>query len=92
MAAEDKVRARVVAAAAVAAAAAATAMRLEGVDEGLSRMAATANLDQAPERRRLRDAFREIQLGIDHCLFKVTLPSLSLPSPFRLCYSEFWPS
>uniref|UniRef100_A0A1D1YQS2 Monoglyceride lipase n=2 Tax=Anthurium amnicola TaxID=1678845 RepID=A0A1D1YQS2_9ARAE len=45
-------------------------MRLEGVDEGLARMAAAANLDQAPERRCLRDAFRDVQLGIDHCLFK----------------------
>lgn len=77
MAAEEKGRAR-----AVAAAAAAVAMRLEGVDEGLARMAATANLDQAPERRQLRDAFRDVQLGIDHCLFKVMLPSLPLLSPF----------
>ncbi|XP_078431183.1 alpha/beta-Hydrolases superfamily protein isoform X2 [Wolffia australiana] len=44
-------------------------MRLEGVEEGLARMARTMNLDQAPERRRLRSAFKEIQLGIDHCLF-----------------------
>ncbi|CAA6665342.1 unnamed protein product [Spirodela intermedia] len=33
-------------------------------------MAATVNLDQASERRRLREAFKDVQLGIDHCLFK----------------------
>ncbi|MQL91770.1 hypothetical protein Taro_024387, partial [Colocasia esculenta] len=85
VAAEEKGRARGV----VAAPAAAPAMRLEGVDEGLSRMAATANLDHAPERRGLRDAFREVQLGIDHCLFRVTLPSLSLFS-FALLNPSIW--
>lgn len=45
-------------------------MGLEGVDDKLVRMAATVKLDHAPERRRLRNAFKEIQLGIDHCLFK----------------------
>ena len=49
-------------------------MGLEGVDDKLVRMAATVKLDHAPERRRLRNAFKEIQLGIDHCLFKVINP------------------
>jgi len=31
-----------------------------------------ANLDEAPARRRAREAFKHIQLAIDHCLFRVT--------------------
>ncbi|KAG1334779.1 caffeoylshikimate esterase [Cocos nucifera] len=42
----------------------------EGVDERLAKMVSEANLDQAPERRRVREAFKDVQLGIDHCLFK----------------------
>ncbi|KAG6494187.1 hypothetical protein ZIOFF_049206 [Zingiber officinale] len=49
----------------------AAAMGWEGVDDRLVRMVTEATLDQAPERRRVRDAFKIIQLGIDHCLFKV---------------------
>jgi len=36
-------------------------------------MVSEANLDQAAERRRVREAFKDVQLGIDHCLFKVIL-------------------
>ena len=32
-----------------------------------------ANMDQAPARRRAREAFKEVQLSIDHYLFKVLL-------------------
>ncbi|XP_010907498.2 caffeoylshikimate esterase isoform X1 [Elaeis guineensis] len=45
-------------------------MRWEGVDEELAKMVCEANLDQASERRRIREAFKDVQLGIDHCLFK----------------------
>lgn len=31
-----------------------------------------ANLDEAPARRRAREAFKDIQLAIDHCLFRVS--------------------
>jgi len=30
-----------------------------------------SNLDEAPARRRAREAFKDIQLTIDHCLFRV---------------------
>lgn len=30
-----------------------------------------ANMDEAPARRRAREAFKDVQLGIDHVLFKV---------------------
>ncbi|KAG2538788.1 hypothetical protein PVAP13_9NG359514 [Panicum virgatum] len=40
------------------------------VDEALEREVLGACLDQAPERRRVREAFKDVQLSIDHCLFK----------------------
>lgn len=43
---------------------------MEGLDEEkytISRM----NLDQAPARRRVREAFIQIQQNLDHCLFKL---------------------
>nr|CAD1842332.1 unnamed protein product [Ananas comosus var. bracteatus] len=55
---------------AAAAAAAGAGVRWEGVDEKVARVVAEANLDHAPDRRRVREAFKEAQLGIDHCLFK----------------------
>jgi len=49
------------------------------VDEALEREVLGACLDQAPERRRVREAFKDVQLSIDHCLFKV--------NPLLLCLS-----
>lgn len=43
-----------------------------GVDDELRRIL-EANMDEAPARRRARESFKEIQLGIDHMLFKVLL-------------------
>ncbi|KAG2549931.1 caffeoylshikimate esterase isoform X1 [Panicum virgatum] len=40
------------------------------VDEALEREVLGACLDEAPERRRVREAFKDVQLSIDHCLFK----------------------
>lgn len=54
-------------------------MRKEGVDAELAKVVSEANLDQASERRRIREAFKDVQLGIDHCLFKV-LHDLFLPA------------
>lgn len=48
-----------------------TPMKWEGVDEKLAKMVSEANLDHASERRRIREMFKDIQLSIDHCLFKV---------------------
>lgn len=48
----------------------APAAKLVGVDDELQ-MILDADMDQAPARRRAREAFKEIQLGIDHLLFKV---------------------
>ncbi|RVW32370.1 Caffeoylshikimate esterase [Vitis vinifera] len=47
----------------------APAAKLEGVDKELQKIL-DAKMDEAPARRRAREAFKEIQLGIDHLLFK----------------------
>lgn len=62
------------------------AMKWNGVDDKLAKMASMANLDHAPERRRIREAFRDVQLQIDHPLFKV----FGLPFLFNwLCVVSF---
>ena len=45
-------------------------VRIKGVDEELQKIL-DANMDEAPTRRRAREAFKDIQIGIDHILFKV---------------------
>lgn len=49
-----------------------SSMKFEGVSEEMKKMVSSANLDQAPERRRIREAFKDVQLEIDHYLFKVS--------------------
>lgn len=52
------------------------------VDEAVEREVLGACLDQAPERRRIRELFKDVQLNIDHCLFKVSmLAILSVACP-----------
>ncbi|KAE8818242.1 serine/threonine-protein kinase STY46 [Hordeum vulgare] len=47
---------------------------VQGVNPALERMVLRACLDQAPERRRVCEAFKDVQLiSIDHCLFKEEL-------------------
>ncbi|KAJ1295959.1 hypothetical protein BS78_01G262300 [Paspalum vaginatum] len=54
-----------------AAAAAQAPRKWEGVvDEELERQVLGECLDHAPERRRVRESFKDVQLSIDHCLFK----------------------
>ncbi|XP_064935428.1 caffeoylshikimate esterase-like isoform X4 [Musa acuminata AAA Group] len=79
---EKGINGRVAAAASVALSA--VPMGWEGVDERLARMVAEANLDQAPERRRVRDAFRDIQLGIDHCLFKAQYSGIKIEESYEV--------
>ncbi|XP_021912371.1 caffeoylshikimate esterase isoform X2 [Carica papaya] len=47
----------------------APAVRLAGANDELQKIL-DANMDGAPARRRARDAFKDVQLGIDHILFK----------------------
>lgn len=44
--------------------------RFPGVDKDVLRLL-ESNMDQAPARRRAREAFKDIQLDIDYILFKV---------------------
>ncbi|GAB2226593.1 hypothetical protein Droror1_Dr00022404 [Drosera rotundifolia] len=49
--------------------------RLEGVSDRLRKIAAS-NLDFAPARRTVRSAFVDVQLQLDHCLFKLPLSEI----------------
>lgn len=81
-------------AAGMSAASAPAPRRWEGVDQALERMVLRACLDQAPERRRVRDAFKDVQLSIDHCLFKVppsAFPPIFFPFLFfTSLHAPFW--
>jgi acylglycerol lipase len=46
--------------------------RFPGVDSELQKIL-DANMDHVSARRQARHAFKDIQLGIDHILFKVSL-------------------
>ncbi|XP_068636722.1 caffeoylshikimate esterase-like isoform X2 [Aristolochia californica] len=56
---------------------------LEGVSEELRKLA-DGNLDLAPERRKVREAFKEIQLGIDFCLFKASCTGLRMKESYEV--------
>ena len=49
--------------------------KLQGVDDELLKLL-DANMDGVAARRRAREAFKRIQLGVDHILFKVFGPFL----------------
>ncbi|KAJ7943151.1 caffeoylshikimate esterase-like [Quillaja saponaria] len=48
---------------------------IEGISDELNAIACQ-NLDHAPARRRVRDAFTELQQQLDHCLFKMAPPGI----------------
>nr|DAD35363.1 TPA_asm: hypothetical protein HUJ06_006003 [Nelumbo nucifera] len=52
-------------------------MKFEGVDKELQKIL-DANMDDVAARRRAREAFKEIQLGIDHCLLKIPYDGLKM--------------
>ncbi|KAA3461050.1 caffeoylshikimate esterase isoform X2 [Gossypium australe] len=52
-------------------------LKFKGVDEELQKIL-DANMDEAPARRRAREAFKHIQLGLDHILFKTPLDGLKM--------------
>lgn len=53
-----------------AAAMASRPVRFPEIDDELRKII-DANMDEVPARKRAREAFKDIQLGIDHILFKV---------------------
>ncbi|CAN6700425.1 unnamed protein product [Malus baccata var. baccata] len=57
--------------------------QLPGVDEKLQKLL-DANMDEAPARRRAREAFKEIQLGIDHILFKTPTDGLKMDESYEV--------
>ncbi|KAH7682612.1 2-acylglycerol O-acyltransferase protein [Dioscorea alata] len=61
-----------------------TPMKWEGVDEKLAKMVSEANLDHASERRRIREMFKDIQLSIDHCLFKAQYSGVKTEEFYRV--------
>ncbi|KAG0492996.1 hypothetical protein HPP92_006394 [Vanilla planifolia] len=58
--------------------------RWEGVNEKMAKMVATANLDYALERRRIRGGLQDVQLGIDHCLFKARYDGIEMKESYEL--------
>lgn len=68
-------------------------MKWEEVDERLAITLAETDLDQATGRRKIREAFKDVQLSLDHCLLKVfsifLLLSLYLFFEFILCSIDF---
>ncbi|KAF8407810.1 hypothetical protein HHK36_006946 [Tetracentron sinense] len=59
------------------------AMRIEGIDNELQKIL-DANMDEAPARRHAREAFKEIQLGIDHCLLKLPYERLKIKELYEV--------
>ncbi|KAK9272713.1 hypothetical protein L1049_003090 [Liquidambar formosana] len=58
-------------------------VRLQGVDDELQRVL-DAKMDHVPARRRAREAFKEIQLGLDHCLFKFPYNGLKMKELYEV--------
>ncbi|GAB2288861.1 hypothetical protein Dimus_023169 [Dionaea muscipula] len=57
--------------------------KLRGIHDGLKKII-DANMDEAPARRRAREAFKDIQLGIDHCLFKTPTEGLEMNEVYEV--------
>ncbi|XP_022772067.1 caffeoylshikimate esterase-like isoform X2 [Durio zibethinus] len=58
-------------------------VRFKGVDEELQKILDT-NMDEAPARRRAREAFKDIQLGINHILFKTPPDGLKMKESYEV--------
>ncbi|KAM6546480.1 hypothetical protein CsatB_027216 [Cannabis sativa] len=57
-------------------------VRLQGVDDEMQKLL-DSNMDEAPARRRAREAFKDIQLGIDHILFKTPTDGLKMKESYE---------
>ncbi|KAL8472581.1 hypothetical protein ACS0TY_029692 [Phlomoides rotata] len=58
-------------------------MKLEGVSEELQKLL-DADMDQVGPRRRAREAFKDIQLSIDHILFKMPCDGLKMTESYEV--------
>ena len=59
--------------------------KLPRVDDEELQKILDAKRDEAPSRRRAHEAFKDIQLGIDHILFKVTFCDVGVHKPSGSC-------
>lgn len=59
-------------------------VKWENVDEKLAKLVAETSCDHAPERRKLREAFKDVQLGIDHCLLKAKYPGVKMEESYEV--------
>lgn len=57
--------------------------RLPGVDDELQKIL-DAKMDEVPARRQAREAFKDIQLGIDHILFKTPCDGLEMKESYEV--------
>ncbi|XP_044506000.1 caffeoylshikimate esterase-like isoform X2 [Mangifera indica] len=58
-------------------------VKFEGITDELRRIL-NANMDHAPARRRAREAFKDIQLNIDHILFKTPIDGLKMKESYEV--------
>ncbi|XP_039043392.1 caffeoylshikimate esterase-like isoform X2 [Hibiscus syriacus] len=58
-------------------------LKHQGVDDELQKIL-DANMDEAPAKRRAREAFKHIQLGIDHILFKTPPNGLKIKESYEV--------
>ncbi|KAE9612578.1 hypothetical protein Lal_00005837 [Lupinus albus] len=58
-------------------------MKLPGIDIKLQKIL-YANMDEVANRRRAREAFKDIQLGIDHILFKTPSDELRIKESYEV--------
>ncbi|XP_024029380.1 caffeoylshikimate esterase isoform X2 [Morus notabilis] len=61
----------------------AQSLKLQGVGDEMQKLL-DANMDEAPARRRAREAFKDIQLGIDHILFKTPTDGLTMKESYEV--------
>ncbi|KAH9675774.1 Hydrolase 4 domain-containing protein [Citrus sinensis] len=62
---------------------AAAKLKFPGISDELSEIL-DANMDEAPNRRRAREAFKDIQLNIDHILLKATCDGLKTEESYEV--------
>ncbi|KAJ1379537.1 Serine aminopeptidase, S33 [Sesbania bispinosa] len=43
-----------------------------------------SNMDEAPARRRAREAFKDVQLAIDHCLFRLPIDGVKMKEVYEV--------
>ncbi|XP_044468912.1 caffeoylshikimate esterase [Mangifera indica] len=58
-------------------------VRFEGISDELRKIL-VASMDQAPARRRAREAFKDTQLNIDHILFKTPVDGLKMKELYEV--------